>query len=226
VKKSLTLIPVVAALAAWSSPAAADPIPHGTIALGAERLTGFYHSRESIDTAVGNQAQTRDKITLLGETTDGQWDLPRIGIDGFIIDGLSLGGTLAIMHTGITTKDTVRLGSVSNDSSTTGVLFAPRVGYGLMFSERIGFWPRGGFSYYTQSTSIDNAGSTNLHYFSLNIDVPFLFKLAPNFAITAGPTIDIGITGSQKNELNNGGTTTFDASYFAFGIAAGLVALL
>jgi hypothetical protein len=234
VKKSLTLVSVAAALAVWSSPAAADPISHGTIALGAERLTGFYHSKDSI----GPNDVTRNKISLLGEASNGPYDLPRIGIDGFIIDGLSLGGTLAIGHTAQTDKTAVAGGSTSTDSSGTAVLFAPRVGYGVMFSEHVGIWPRGGFSYFTASSDGSgtvsvggvaiNAGGTSVsrHYFSLNIDVPFLFKLAPNFAITAGPTIDVSLDGSQKVDLNGGGTATNDASYAAFGIAAGLVALL
>jgi hypothetical protein len=234
VKKSLTLVSVAAAFAVWSSPAAADPIPHGTIALGAERLSGFYHSKDSIDTL----DTTRNKISLLGEDSNGPYDMPRIGIDGFIIDGLSLGGTLAIGHVSQTDKRTVAPVQQSNDSSATAVLFAPRVGYGFMFSERIGIWPRGGFSYFTVSGDGSgtvnvggvgvNAGGTSVsrHYFSLNIDVPFIFKLAPNFAITVGPTIDVALDGSQKIDLPGGGTQTADASYAAFGLSAGLLALL
>jgi hypothetical protein len=223
VNKSLTLIPIVAALAVWSSPAAAEPIPSGTIALGAERLTGFFHSQDS----VGPIDVTRNKISLLGEPTNGPYDLPRIGIDGFIIDGLSLGGTIAISHTGVTTKGNAGPFNGSFDSSETDFLFAPRVGYALMFSEHIGIWPRGGFSYFLASTSADNGPSTSLHYFSLNIDCPFLFKLAPNFAITAGPVIDVSFEGSQKTEPNGPGVSvTADASTAAFGIAAGLVAFL
>lgn len=221
--KSLTLIPVVAALAAWSNPAAADPIPAGTIALGAERLTGFFHSTDS----VGNTDVTRNKISLLGESSTGPYDLPRIGIDGFIIDGLSLGGTIALAHTGVTTKTSAGPINGSVDSSETDFLFAPRVGYALMFSEHVGIWPRGGFSYFLATTSVDNGGSSSLHYFSLNIDCPFLFKLAPNFAITAGPVIDVSFEGSRKTEPNGPGVSvTADASTAAFGIAAGLVALL
>ena len=93
-----------------------------------------------------------------------------------------------------------------------------------MFSEHVGIWPRGGFSYFLASTSFDAGGSTSLHYFSLNIDAPFLFKLAPNFAITAGPTIDVSLDGSEKVDPNV--TGPIDASSTAFGIAAGLVARL
>lgn len=226
-KKSLTLIPVVAALAVWSSPAAADPIRSGTIALGAERLSGFFHSKDTLGpnaAGLGATDVTRDKISLLFEGTNGPYDLPRIGIDGFIIDGLSLGGTLAVAHTATSSPGPLR---PSTDFSETDFLFAPRVGYAVMFSEHVGIWPRGGFSYFLASTSLDGGGSASLHYFSLNIDAPFLFKLAPNFAITAGPTIDVSLEGSRKDTANGTGLSqTRDASSTAFGIAAGLVALL
>jgi hypothetical protein len=226
-KQHLALVSVAAAatLASVALPAAAEPIKEGTFALSAERLSGFYHSKVSLSN--GNGSETFDRITLLGQAATGPHDLPRIGADYFIIDGLSLGGNIAIMHT--SGSGDARFAGIQvngGNYDTTQFLFAPRVGYAIMFVERVGIWPRGGFSYYLDSTSYDGGGSSTLHYFSLNLEAPFLFKVADNFAITVGPTIDVSLEGSQKLQSNNGNLSgSTDASLTAFGIAAGLVAL-
>jgi hypothetical protein len=224
--KRVPSICLFAALAGWSGAAgaqAAEAFSAGTFALSGERLTGFYHANVSLAGAADSRT---NRITLLGESSSGPYDLPRVGIDGFVIDHLSLGGTLMIAHSDTTDRAGVLagFGAVSANATVTDVFILPRVGYAVMFSQHVGIWPRGGFSYFHRSVAFDRGGTTSIHYFALNLEAPFLFAVAPGFAITVGPTIDVALDGSVTNAPGNGGpfATSTNTSFTAFGIASGL----
>jgi hypothetical protein len=209
-------LPVVAALAVLTpTPAHAGAIEKGTFALGAERITGMFHSSEKIG---GGNSSGTTALALLGNTADSlvaqAWQFPRIGLDGFIIDGLSLGGSLTVIHRDF------------ENSSATDVLVAPRVGFGFMFSRVVGIWPRGGISYWHQSASPDRGnGGTEAHTFAFDLDVPLLIAPVKNFAITVGPVLDISFAG--KGDVNGAGVgTSTDLSFVQFGLSAGIVGLL
>jgi hypothetical protein len=226
-----------AAFSAWSGLAGADPIKAGTFALSGERLTGFYHSSYHFRDPNGEVDTSVDHFAFLGEQSHGTndvrvpYEMPRIGFDGFVIDGLSIGGSLVISHT--STAQTVAAGGGSLGGPTlsaTDFLIAPRVGYALMFSDHIGFWPRGGLSYYHESADLDRNNrfgvttTSNAHAIAFDAEVPFLFLIVPNFGITAGPTFDVSLDASQTRQVPNGSITT-GTSYLTFGIAAGLLGL-
>src|SRR5690606_34389383 len=65
--------------------------------------------------------------------------MARVGVDGFLIDHLSLGGSLGFA-------------SYGDDADATLFLFNPRVGYFAGLTRHIGFWGRGGFTYYSFTT--------------------------------------------------------------------------
>jgi hypothetical protein len=89
----------------------------------------------------------------------------------------------------------------------SALLFNPRAGYALMFNETIGFWPQGGFSYYSTSR-------------------PEVFSESGfDFAIFAGPYVDIGLTGSYEDETPMP-APDHDRKYRSIGLQVGLLGWL
>jgi hypothetical protein len=155
--------------------------------------------------------------------------VPRLGIDYFVIDGLSIGGTL-IFLTQSTEGEFEPAGgpTVTVDGpSTTAFLFAPRVGYGVMFNDVVGLWPRGGITYY--NVNIDDNDpppgdtETSDSGFAFTIEVPLVLSPAEHVALTVGPTIDIPLSGTRET-TTAGVSSEVDHTLFEFGIRAGLLA--
>jgi hypothetical protein len=205
----------VLALATWSGAALAQTrdFTKGTFAIGAERMSGFIHGKATTErnTPVGKVSASRseDRFSLMGMETTGPWNLPRIGLDYFIIDHLSLGGTLYV--------------GTGND--VTNVLFAPRVGYAIMFNDTVGLWPRGGIGYFHHSFS-DNNGDDNNHFFNLDLECHLVIAFANGFGMTIGPVIDLSFQGSGTTTANLGPVgrpqNDYDQSYTSFGLDLGI----
>ena len=101
---------------------------------------------------------------------------PRTSFDYFVIDGLSLGGSVGFSTASVKVKS----GGSSMEGDHTAVTFAPRVGYAFGLSDTIWFWLRGGPTYvcllYTSDAAddllcVDLGGrrfikkKTHYHYF-------------------------------------------------------------
>jgi hypothetical protein len=213
----LGLVSAVAALAVLSPGRAfAGAIDKGTFALGAERLTGMFHTDEK----VGNAAsQGMTSIALLGNTgfddsVSYPWQFPRIGLDGFIIDGLSLGGSFVVMHRSLETQ------------GVTDLLIEPRIGFGYMFSRVVGIWPRVGVGYWHQWREPDQGpNDEKRHTFALDIDVPLIIAPVKSFAITVGPLLDVSFGGARTLSDGTNDVST-DMSFIQFGLSAGVVGFL
>ena len=207
----------------------ADIGEQGQLAVGAERLTGFTHSSESSESDAGKTSTTYNTFSLLGMPLAGfvtSYSIPRIGVDYFATDGLSVGGSLMFMRVGFSTEYEPAMGpSMESGSSTNVWLFSPRVGYAYMFTDSIGIWPRGGLTYLRTSSSDDDddSGSTTSAW-ALSIEAPFLFAAAENIAFTAGPTIDLGLSYSGENTDADGNTVEDEDTNppHEFGLQAGI----
>lgn len=227
-KRTLQCAFAVSAMLASSSAWAQNFGEKGTIAISAERLFGFTYDSA---TATQNGQDTKASVThfsLLSSPVSiggsggnaGVWagySTPRVAGDYFIIDRLSLGAALGYAHW----SATVQLpGPGGNETTSSGdsFTFAPRVGYFLSFTDKIGWWPRGGLTY--RSYSAENAGG---HDIAFTLESPFAFTLIPHVAFWAGPTLDLGFAGSQHVEAPNGTTTSIDFNALAIGLQTGLV---
>jgi hypothetical protein len=186
----------------------------GTVAFGADRLFGLYVARRDLDLNAApplnpippyplTQHVDSTEIGLLwqGNQRLTPFTVPRIGVDYFVIDHLSLGGTVGFASTNMN-------GDV-NGADQTGFLFGPRVGFATMFNKWAGIWPRGGITYYTFS------GSNDLDYDQLAFTAECMFVLQPaeGFAFLVGPTFDYGLTGHMQ-----AGPYGADLHEHAFGI--------
>src|SRR5262245_35618077 len=98
--KSIGLAALVSLSVLTPGRARAEAIDRGTFALGGERLTGMFHTDEKVGDAPSAGVTT---LALLGNGGDigdaaSAFMIPRVGLDGFIIDGLSLGGNFIVIH--------------------------------------------------------------------------------------------------------------------------------
>ena len=222
----------VAILAATGTAAAADrgPVKAGTLSLGAERLTGIQYGSFTTAWAGGDLDTSVTSVAFLGQSGEGDYqaprvyDMPRLSFDGFAIDGLSVGGSLMVTSQSYSrTQHSGNVARGSVDSSATDFLIAPRVGYATFFSGVVGIWPRGGFSFFSESADVgNNNGSFKATYFDFFAECPFLFEIVPDFLVTAGPTFSVTLTGSQKGQAFGGGNQSPDSRYVSIGLAAGL----
>jgi len=196
----------------------------GQLAISAERLFGYVHNSSTV-TFNGQDTTTKtDSFTLLSSTLLGTgseagglaYSQPRVAGDYFIIDHLSLGAALGYSHISFSRPATA---NTSIETSSDSWTFAPRAGYSFLFTDNIGVWPRGGFTYRSLG------GDTSGHVFALTIEAPFTFAFFPNVVFTAGPTLDLGLGGSVDNRVGNV-TTSLDFSSTEIGVQTALVATI
>jgi len=232
---------LILALTLGASTAAAAPFGQkGEVAFSGERLFGIHYTNVNED---GENADSMTQFSFMGQTPKlsvrgapvaggpafgrddvmNPYALPKVGFDFFVIDGLSLGGSLIFASGTHTVKTQVPPGGTTSlDEDTTAFVFAPRVGYAYMFSEAAGIWPRGGFTYYYESFKND-AAKSSFDGLALNLDVPFVLSPVEHFAFLVGPGFDIGLTGGWKTTPRGLTTFTGDASMMGLGLYAGVM---
>jgi hypothetical protein len=188
--------------------------PQGTAAFSADRLFGFYSVSTQVETE-GVEAET-DTTTIgfawQGPLHPSPHTVPRLAFDYFVIDSLSIGGSIAYWNISFDDDD-------DDDDDISGFLFAPRVGYVWMFSDVIGFWLRGGFTYHSYSADGPFLVGGDEHTFNFTFDPVFVITPTEHFGFNFGPLIDITITGERDNP---GPLADSDLSYTTFGITAGI----
>lgn len=143
--------------------AEAAPMPQGTFTVAAERLAASNLHFANGYTGWNNQ--------LLGAPGWVPFDTPRLGVDYFIIDGLSIGGHLGLGF----------YGADNNDGAYVALL--PRIGYAFSLGNVIDFWPRGGIGVVAGDYAADTA--------LLSFEGMFLANLKDFFAIEFGPALDV-----------------------------------
>jgi hypothetical protein len=199
----LSLVSGIAASAALllgSRPVlAADFAKAGNVSVAIERTFGIHFASATVDPdGDGPIGSDSDSATAIGFG----WYAPvtpihsaRAALDVFVIDRLSIGGSLAFF-------------TQTGDNGLDGVLFSPRVGYTFELSKLVTFWPRGGLTY----MKIEDSS-----LFGLTLEPMFVLWPRPNWGVLLGPTLDFEFIGS------NGGDS--ERSEFSIGIpSVGLIA--
>lgn len=195
----------------------------GQLAISAERLFGFVHNSSTVTFNGVDSTTKTDSFSLLSSTLTPvgsiggglAYSQPRVAGDYFVIDNLSVGAALGYSHTSVTLPPT---GNQQLSTTVGSWTFAPRAGYSLLFSDLIGFWPRAGFTYRSFS-----AGNNGGHVLALTLEAPFTFSLIPHVVFTAGPTLDLGLTGSVDTTQGNT-TISNDLSSTEIGLQTALIA--
>ncbi len=217
----------LAALIAPLRHAAAAPVfgEPGTFVLGAEDLTGYYAKSLKYWDRNNQTVELSRQNFSLGLATGGI----RLGVHYFLIKGLSLGGTLGFES--VSGSNTVQdgNGTYSVDVPTNSrLIIAPRVGYALMFTDKVGLWFRGGLGYerFKQRNSEgDRASYSRDSFFMASADILFVWSPFPHFGLLIGPTGDRSLVGSHFEHSGAAATPDWsnDARLWRLGITTGLV---
>lgn len=178
---SLTAAAAALVVTTISGRSSADFGRQGTLVIGAERLFGIVGT--DTDTDGADRDSTSVSFMWGGSPGERPYDRPRGSVDYFVIDNLSLGGSLGFYTWSSSVED-------NNDDDGSGFLLAPRVGYMVGLTDRLGFWPRGGFTYVRDATDAakHTAGA-------LSLEAPLVIGLSGGVAITLSLTIDLGLAG-------------------------------
>lgn len=150
---------------------AGPPVEQGTLRLAAERMTGF-----SVNVPEFGDAYF--STSVLGAGNPGIMQFPRVAFDGFIIDGLSLGGALGLTYEG------------AND--TLFWHFLPRIGYAFALGRDFEFWPRGGIGV----AGVDTRGGDDA-WGVFTGEGMFVWHFVPHGALLFGPTVDVQFNGGS-----------------------------
>lgn len=173
-------------LALATTPALAQEFgKSGDVSFAADRLMGVYFASEG-----------DFDFTVLGIGSGPMgfahpYTTGRLGIDFFVIDQLSLGGSLAIVH--FNGED-----DGPGDNDATGFLIAPRVGYVINFTDSFGFWPRGGFTF---RNGDDDGFFFFDDEFALTLEAIFFATPGDAWGFNFGPTLDVGLAGDDDEGL-------------------------
>ena len=192
----------------------------GTAAFSADRLFGFYAATEELEfpAPVGDVETDYSHFGFgwQGLIHGTPYSVPRFAFDYFIIDGLNIGGSIGYANIEVDPE-----GPPEGDRSA--FIFAPRVGYVWMFSDVIGFWLRGGFTFHSMEDDTGFVDDFEESAFALTIDPVFPIFPTDHFGFVVGPVIDFSVTGERDvgPPLND-----VDLNYRSFGITAGLIGYL
>jgi hypothetical protein len=200
-----------------SGTALADIAPQGTMVLGAERLFGIVGT--GTDTDGVDSDSTRISLLWGGGPVSpigpmaAPYDRSRIAFDYFIIDNLSLGGSLGFYSWSASVED-------DDTGDGGGFLLSPRVGYMVDITDMLGFWPRGGFTYVRDSVEDPDVVATAT---ALSVEAPLYILIGRTLAINVGLTIDLGLGGEIEQDAP---LPDVDQEHNQFGIQVGLSGFL
>src|SRR5688572_21207188 len=98
---------------------------------GVERVTGVFWNRLQLEDDNVTETSTGTDIALFGNgVLPNPHTMPRLGLDYFVIEGFSLGGSLVYWRTsGETENETAAASNTSDDPTISQFLIHPRVGY-------------------------------------------------------------------------------------------------
>ena len=167
------------------------------------------------------------------------YNVPRLGLDYVVVPHVTVGGNImALFSFGGTHEAKTVTGSMTQTTSVdepnyVGFGFAPRGGYILNINDWLSFWPRGGFSFWTISAKrTAQAGnqqvtiSDSWNVWAINLEGQLVIHPIPHFGFTVGAVVDIPLTGSAKEEQDQGNMQTIQNADFTewhVGVVAGLL---
>jgi hypothetical protein len=189
----------------------------GQFVISADRVMGVFVTRTSAED-LGTDKNTT--IALLGNAGGGGLlpvasTLPRLALDYFVIDGLSVGGSLMYMRT--SGEFEPEEGDSQDNATFSTVLVHPRVGYSYIIDETFAIWPRAGITWSQTKIEDEDGDETTLSSFAVSADVPLVISPFEHFAFLVGPFLDLGVSGNYETP-----TREIDTKQTAFGLAVGI----
>lgn len=209
-----------------------------TAAFSADRLFGIYFGSvtENFPPPPNGPGDVKSKWTsfglgwqggLRGGVDSSPYAIPRFAFDFFVIDGLSIGGSLG--YASLDYRPAYNYPNPTEAHESAWIIY-PRVGYVWMFSDAAGFWLRGGISFAGTDNDIDAPNATTGYrdngLIALSFDPMFVLSPTPHFGFLIGPTFDWNFAGTRENRVGGrfgGVTEEHDIHYLQFGITVGLL---
>ncbi len=207
----------------------------GQLVFGVDRVMGLSIDSLKTSTPAGDVTLKSTTISLFGLPnsappsgsagfTAPSLMFPRLALDYFVVDGVSIGGNLVYAHS----SGSIDTPAGSNDTGSTDVFgIAPRVGYAYQFDETFSIWPRAGITYASSTTTTKSATGgpdqeTKWHGIDMNLEVLVGISPFEHFAILLGPYVDFPLSGTATVPA---GTTTadYDAKLTSFGLTTSVV---
>jgi hypothetical protein len=209
--KTPVALSAAALVLAVSSVAQAQSLgAQGDFTLGVERVFGMYISHIDQERMNVNLDRDPTSIGLAYQRPNSMLTIPRVGFDYFIIPQLSLGGTLGFYSDD---PDDTDGDPGDNNDESSGLLFAPRVGYAIDFNAKWGVWLRGGLTY----VSVDRDNDDDVSLIALSGEGAFYFMPVPSVGFTLSPLFDLGLSGEEHV-----GNDEWDYNERVFGISLGM----
>jgi len=224
----------------------------GQIVIGAERLTGVFVNKTEVKlsqtvgglTATSEAKLSTTTVSVFGNNPSGPSDVPRLALDGFVVQGLSLGGSFMYITRSGDQEVTLSAPGVPAQTADAKVptesifVIAPRIGYAYAFDETVAIWPRVGFSYASMVREDENettdpngnpitvTDTTTTKQTNLTLEALLVVSPFSHFALAGGPFYDVGLGGSVENETTEPNVPTTEGDYLAsaFGFTAGILA--
>jgi hypothetical protein len=162
---------------------AQDYYAAGKVSVAIERAFGLHYWHEEYTRNNLTDTHSGTAVGFAWLPSSSPFHVPRAAVDGFIINRLSLGGSLGFFSE-----------SGTNTPDRSGVIFSPRVGYVIPISSIFSFWPRDGFTFIKP----DNGS-----LFGLTAEAMFVVTPRPGWGILFGPTLDFGFAGSRDPNGTN-----------------------
>lgn len=199
------------------------------LTFGVDRVMGVSMDQATVSPDQGGDIKYKaTNVALFGNPGGGSSGgpslmIPRLALDYFVIESLSIGGSLTYFSQ--STEQETDAGS-SDGPKTTTFAIAPRVGYAMAFDETFSIWPRGGITYVSSKTESDSGTGTSTNSFSgMALTVEAMLGISPieNFAILVGPYVDYGLSGTVKDEPPTGPSDEADAKLTSYGLTVGIL---
>jgi hypothetical protein len=204
---------VLSAVLAASPALAADMGTAGTLYIGAERMFGLSFNHEKQTPAGGTITNSHTDIGLLWNPgLNSPYTIPRMGVDFAVIDNLTVGAGLGFWTSSASRKTEGGGATVDQDGdTTTAILLSPRVGYIIGLSDKVGIWLRGGFTYFSISSSSPEQNGTkrtnSSNGLAFSLDPIFVVSPVEHFGLFGGLMVDLPLSGKVKGETTTGGST-------------------
>ncbi|MEZ4227293.1 MAG: hypothetical protein R3B13_40525 [Polyangiaceae bacterium] len=195
---------------------------------GVDGVMGVDFARDKLEPTGGESTSKTTSINLFGGGAAG---LPRLALDYFVMEGLSVGGSFIFMTSSNETETSAGGTSATVDGGSTRTLaLHPRIGYAIPFDETFSIWPRGGIMYVNNSTTPGDppgggAAGPDTTDTATMFTLEAMVGISPfsHFAILVGPYLYLGIGGKVEQPTGANTTQEIDRTLTAFGLTTSIV---
>jgi hypothetical protein len=181
----------------------------GQLVVGVERIGGFFHDRNVVESEDGQQyARTNlNTVSAVGVGANSPSTLPRVGVDFFPLPGVSFGvGSMYYWHGGTSYQrdDNAGVETTEDRPASHSLLVQPRVGYAYRISGVWAIWPRlGGLWLYERRVDEPADTTEALNLFNLTFEAAVVMSPWDHFGFVASPYLDLGIGGTYRVETDD-----------------------